>query len=316
MNIVVLDGFTLNPGDLSWDSISSLGKLTVYDRSNIESEIIQRARQAEAILINKIEVSERIIQQLPNLKYIGVTATGFNVIDIEAAKEKNITVTNVPAYSVPSVAQHAFALLLELTNRVGLHAKSTAKGEWSRGTDWSYTKRPIVELADKTLGIIGLGNIGKKVADIALAMGMKVIATGPRKKSYRSVVWVKLEEIFKESDVISLHCPLTPNTKEIVNKKYLSLMKPTAYLINTSRGGLINEWDLATYLNKGKIAGAGLDVLTSEPPESDNPLLDARKCFVTPHNAWASKESRQRLLTCATQNLKAYIQGTPENVVS
>jgi len=316
MNIVILDGYTLNPGDLTWDDLASLGNLNVYDRSLSDEEVVERACDAEAILINKVVINEPIIRKLPKLKYVGVTATGFNIIDIEAARKRDIVVTNVPGYSAPSVAQHVFALLLELTNRVGLHAKSTSKGEWSRGTDWSYTKRPMVELAQKTLGIVGLGSIGKKVADIALAMDMYVIAHGPRKKNYKSVEWVTLKDLFRKSDVVSLHCPLTPDTKGMVNEDVLSLMKPTAYLINTSRGGLINEWDLASFLNQGKIAGAGLDVLTSEPPESDNPLLDARKCFVTPHHAWASKESRERLLQKATHNLEAFIRGKPVNVVS
>jgi len=316
MNIVVLDGYTLNPGDLSWDPLASLGKLTVHERSVSTDEIKTRAKQAEAVLVNKIPIDETLLRQLPQLRYIGVTATGYDIIDIQAARKHNVTVTNVPAYSSESVAQHVFALLLELTNRVGLHAKSTANGEWSNGSDWSYTKRPLVELSGKNMGIVGLGDIGKRVADIAMALGMKVIAYNPRKKAYKGVKWVSLEELFAQSDVVSLHCPLTSDTREMVNSSLISLMKPTAYLINTSRGGLINEADLAYALNKKNIAGAGLDVLSSEPPESDNPLLDARKCFVTPHHAWASRESRQRLLDKAVHNLEAFLQEKAVNVVS
>ena len=294
MDIVILDGNTLNPGDLSWDKFRELGSVEVYERSLNPEEIIRRSQKAQAIIVNKVPINGEIINQLPHLQYIGVSATGYNIIDIQAARQKEITVTNVPGYSTDSVAQHVFALLLEMTNRVGLHAKSTSKGEWSGGKDWSYVKRPIIELAGKNIGIVGLGNIGKRVAEIAIALGMNVLAFGPRPKEIPGVTWVKLPELFQKSDVISLHCPLIAETEKLVDAQLIEYMKPTAYLINTSRGGLINEHDLAAALNKGRIAGAGLDVLSQEPPESDNPLLDARKCFVTPHNAWASVDSRTR----------------------
>ena len=316
MEIVILDGFTLNPGDLSWESFEKLGNVTHYERSPSEDLVRRRSQPAEALIVNKIRMEKTLLKDLPNLKYIGVSATGYNIIDIKAAHAMGITVTNVPGYSTDSVAQHVFALLLEMTNRVGLHAKSTAKGEWSGGKDWSYVKRPIIELSGKTMGIVGLGSIGYKVAQISLAMGMKVIAFGPRPRNIEGVTWVKLPELFKKSDVISLHCPLTKETHKIVDNRLLSLMKNTAYLINTSRGGLIHERDLAIALNEGRIAGAGLDVLSSEPPASDNPLLDARKCFITPHNAWASREARSRLLNQTAKNLDCFLKNGPINVVN
>ncbi len=316
MEIVILDGFTLNPGDLSWESFEKLGNITHFERSPSEDLVRKRSQPAEALIVNKIRMRKALLKDLPNLKYIGVSATGYNIIDIEAARTLGITVTNVPGYSTESVAQHVFALLLEMTNRVGLHAKSTAKGEWSGGKDWSYVKRPIIELSGKTMGIVGLGSIGYKVAQIALAMGMKVIAFGPRPRNIEGVKWVKLPELFKKSDVISLHCPLTQETQKIVDNRLISLMKNSAYLINTSRGGLIHERDLATALNEGRIAGAGLDVLSTEPPASDNPLLDARKCFITPHNAWASREARTRLLNQTAKNLDCFLKNSPVNVVN
>ncbi|MEM9719363.1 MAG: D-2-hydroxyacid dehydrogenase [Bacteroidota bacterium] len=316
MEIVILDGHTLNPGDLSWDKFRELGSLKVYERTLDLEEIVERSQGAQALIVNKVSINNEIMENLRNLRYIGVSATGYDIIDIQAASQRGITVTNVPGYSSDSVAQHVFALLLEMTNRVGLHAKSTSKGEWSGGKDWSYVKRPIIELSGKTIGIVGLGNIGKKVAHVALALGMNVLAFGPRPKEIPGVKWVKLVDLFQKSDVISLHCPLIEETADLVDAQLLGHMKPTAYLINTSRGGLINEADLAFALNERKIAGAGLDVLSHEPPESDNPLLDARKCFITPHNAWASVEARTRLLNQTHQNLASFLADSPTNVVS
>lgn len=316
MEIVILDGYTLNPGDLSWEAFEKLGTVTTYDRSLAGEEVLERSLPAEALIVNKVRLEKAVLQELPKLRYIGVSATGYNIIDVHAAHSLGITVTNVPGYSTASVAQHVFALLLEMTNRVGLHAKSTSKGEWSSCQDWSYVKRPIVELSGKTMGIIGLGSIGMKVAQIALAMGMEVIAYGPRPKSVSGIAWVKLTDVFKHSDVISLHCPLVKETTQLVDKRLISLMKPSSYLINTSRGELINEKDLALALNEGRIAGAGLDVLSNEPPASDNPLLDARKCYVTPHNAWASQEARSRLLRQTAANLNCFLEKSPVNVVN
>ena len=316
MEIVILDGYTLNPGDLSWEAFEKLGNVTIFDRSLPGEQMLERSLPADALIVNKIRLEKAVLQELPKLRYIGVSATGYNIIDVHAAHSLGITVTNVPGYSTDSVAQHVFALLLEMTNRVGLHAKSTSKGEWSSGLDWSYVKRPIIELSGKTMGIIGLGSIGMKVAQIALAMGMEVIAYGPRPKSIPGIAWVKLADVFKHSDVISLHCPLVKETNQLVDKRLISLMKPNSYLINTSRGGLINERDLASALNEGRIAGAGLDVLSNEPPASDNPLLDARKCYITPHNAWASQEARSRLLLQTAANLDCFLQKSPVNVVN
>lgn len=316
MKIVVLDGYTLNPGDLSWDELKKLGEVSVYDRCSDRSEVAQRSAGAEAILTNKITFDKLLLESLPSLKYLGVTATGYNMVDVEAARKKGIVVTNVPGYANDTVAQHVFALLLELTNHVALHAESAAHGDWCMSPDWTYTKKPIVELAGKTMGIIGFGNIGKKVGAIALAFGMNVLAMNRNPVFYPGVTYVSREDLFSQSDVISLHCPQTPETVGIVNEAMLRRMKPGALLINTSRGGLIDEKALAQALNEGWIAGAGLDVLTKEPPESDNPLLDAKRCLVTPHQAWASIEARQRLMTQATANLEAYTKGQSLNVVS
>jgi glycerate dehydrogenase len=315
MNIVYLDGYTLNPGDLSWEPLEKLGKLTVYDRTEPE-KIVERAAEADAVLTNKVVLDAQVLAQLPRLRYIGVTATGYNIIDVKAAHARGITVANVRGYSTPAVAQHTFALLLSLTNHAELHSQSVRTGDWTHAVDWCYWKTPLVELSGKTLGLIGLGDIGTQVARIALAFGMRVLAH--RKSSAAAgegIELVELEQLLKESDVVSLHCPLTDATSGIINADSLACMKPTAYLINTGRGGLIMEQDLADALNAGRLAGAAVDVLSMEPPQADNPLLTAQNCLITPHIAWAMSESRTRLMQLTAENIAAFQQGTPCNVV-
>jgi glycerate dehydrogenase len=317
MNIVILDGYTLNPGDLDWSPIETLGDTTFYDRS-FPGEIIERSKDAEVVLVNKVVLNDAILSQLPKLKYIGVCATGYNNIDISSTNKHGITVTNVKAYGPASVAQHTFALLLALVNRIETHSQSVFSGEWSSSADFAYWKTPLIELAGKTIGLIGLGDIGLQVAQIALAFGMKVIAfrKNPENTNNPAIKMVSLDTLFKESDVISLHCPLNEETKNIIRKENLLLMKPSAFLLNTGRGPLINEDDLAQALEEKIIAGAGLDVLSSEPPEVTNPLLSAPNCVITPHIAWASFEARKRLLQMVADNLDAYVSGKPKNVVS
>ncbi|CAG5071501.1 Hydroxypyruvate reductase [Dyadobacter sp. CECT 9623] len=315
MKIVILDGYTLNPGDLDWAPIKMLGEVEIYDRSKPE-EIVERAAGAEVVFVNKVVLSGAILDQLPGLKYIGVTATGFNNIDIEAAKKPGIIVTNVRAYSSASVAQQTFALLLSLVNRAEMHSQSVFAGEWAASADFCYWKSPLTELAGKTIGLIGLGDIGSQVAQIAIAFGMKVIAYRKHPKPVEGIEMVSLDEIFKRSDVVSLHCPLTDGTKEIINKDNLAKMKSTAIVLNTGRGPLIHEADLAEALKNGVIAGAGLDVLSAEPPKGDNPLLSAPNCVITPHVAWATFEARKRLMQLAAENLSAFMKGNPINVVS
>lgn len=317
MNIVILDGYTLNPGDLNWEPLHELGKVTIHDRSS-NDEIVERASKAEMLIVNKVVLNENILDQLPLLKYIGVTATGYNNIDIIAAQKNGVTVTNVKAYGPASVAQHTFGLLLALTNHLELHSQSVHNGEWAASKDFCYWKTPLIELSGKKLGLIGLGDIGSKVANIAKAMGMNVIAyrKNPSKTENPGITMVTLEKLFHDSDVISLHCPLTDETKEIINKNTLSQMKKSAFLLNTGRGPLINEQDLADALQKEVIAGAGLDVLSTEPPAVDNPLLSAPNCIITPHIAWASFEARKRLLQITADNIRAFINGEAKNVVS
>ncbi|MDQ1913500.1 D-2-hydroxyacid dehydrogenase [Paenibacillus sp. GD4] len=317
-SIVVLDGYTLNPGDLSWDELKQLGEVTLYDRTSPE-DIPSRAAHAEIVLTNKTPLSGETLAKLPKLRYIGVLATGYNIVDIHAARERGIPVTNVPAYSTQSVAQLVFALLLELCHRVRLHSDAVHSGEWTNSADFSFTKSPLVELADKTLGLIGLGRIGLQTARIAQAFGMRVIAVGSGRsqpEAYEGIERVDRETLFRTSDVVSLHCPLTPETERMINAQWLRQMKPTAILINTSRGGLIDESALAEALHSGAIAGAALDVLSTEPPGEDNPLLNAPNCIITPHIAWATKEARSRLMDAAVENIRCYLAGQAANVVN
>lgn len=316
MNIVYLDGYTLNPGDLSWEPLEKLGNFTVYDRTPAD-KIVERAADADIALTNKVQFTGDILLRLPRLKYIGVTATGYNNVDLITARAQGITVTNVRGYSTPAVAQHTFSLLLSLTNRIELHNESVHAGEWIHSTDWCYWKSPLVELSGKTMGLIGLGDIGWQVARIAQAFGMRVLAH--RKSAMpakEGIELVELDRLFRESDVVSLHCPLTDETSEIINENTLALMKPTAYLINTGRGGLLHEQQVANALNEGQLAGAAFDVLSTEPPKAGNPLLTARNCIITPHIAWALYESRERLLHMAAENVAAFMKGNPTNVVS
>jgi glycerate dehydrogenase len=315
MKIVVTDGYTLNPGDLSWQSVEAFGELIVYERST-ENTLVERCAGADIILSNKTVFGKETINQLHKTKLISVLAAGYNVIDIKAAKEKGITVCNAPNYGTATVAQHTIALLLELTNHVGLHAASVANGEWVTAKDWCYGKVTIIELAGKTLGIVGFGNIGQRVAEIAATFGMKIIYYSANKKETKLADFVDIKTLFQQSDFISLHSPLKPDNHQFVNKEMLQLMKPSAFLINTARGQLINEQDLADALNNNRIAGAALDVLSTEPPDKNNPLLSARNCIITPHNAWMSKEARERILDITTKNIEAFLQGKLINVVN
>ncbi len=317
MKIVVLDGYALNPGDLSWDEMKLLGELEIYDRTSPE-QVLERSIGAEALITNKTVLTSDHMDALPNLKYIGVLATGYNVVDINAAKEHKIVVTNIPAYSTQSVAQMVFAHLLNITQRVGYYSKENTNGRWAKNQDFCYWDTNLIELAGKKIGIVGFGNIGQATARIALAMDMKVLAYTSKNQADlpTGILKVDLDELFSASDVISLHCPLTPETKELVNTKRLNMMKKNAILINTGRGPLINEKDLADALNKESIAGAGLDVLSTEPPLADNPLLTAKNCFITPHIAWATYEARTRLMQIAIDNLKSYMEGNIINNVA
>ena len=309
MNIVVLDGYTLNPGDLSWDALRELGSCEIYDRS-APDEIVPRSTSAEIVLTNKVKLNGEYMSSVPILKYIGVTATGYNIVDVAAARERKVIVTNVPTYGTQSVAQMTFALLLELTQHVGHHAQTVREGRWTRSPDFCYWDYPLIELDGLTLGIIGFGRIGKMVGQLAEAFGMKVL-TYSRKQPV-----AEMETLFRRSDIISLHCPLTPQTEHLVNEKRLAWMKPTAFLLNTSRGPLIDESALAKALNKGRIAGAGLDVLAVEPPTADNPLLRAKNCLITPHIAWATRAARSRLMEAVVENVRAFLAGESKNVVT
>lgn len=317
MKIVVLDGYGLNPGDLSWESMQALGELEVFDRTS-PAELHQRASDAEALITNKTIISAEDMKALPQLKYIGVLATGYNVVDIDAAKALGIVVTNIPAYSTRSVAQMVFAHLLNITQRVGHYADENIKGRWTNNADFCYWDTPLVELDGKKIGIIGYGNIGQAVAAIATALGMKVYvySSKPQFLLPQGVQRMSIDEIFQECDVVSLHCPLTDDTKGMVNSTRLNSMKSSAILINTGRGPLVNEQDLADALNNGVIAAAGLDVLSTEPPRKDNPLLTAKNCFITPHIAWATKEARIRLMDIAVNNLRSFISGSVINNVA
>ncbi|MBL8229061.1 MAG: D-2-hydroxyacid dehydrogenase [Bryobacterales bacterium] len=318
MKLVVLDGYCLNPGDLSWDALRGLVDVTVYDRTPAAA-VIERMGDAEMAMTNKTPLDAAAFRALPNLKFVGVLATGYNIVDVAAAKEHGAVVSNIPTYGTASVAQHAFALLLELCHQVGMHGQAVRNGEWSANPDWCFWKSPLVELAGKTMGVVGFGRIGRQTAKIADAMGMRVIAhdaVEANAPDYEGFRWVAMDELLVESDVVSLHCPLTPETKGIINKDRLRTMKRTAFLLNTSRGPLTVDQELADALNEGVIAGAGLDVLSVEPPVGGNPLFSAKNCIVTPHIAWATKEARSRLMDIAVSNVRAFLDGQPQNVVS
>jgi glycerate dehydrogenase len=312
--IVVLDGYTLNPGDLDWRDLEQIGDLTVHARTSVGATV-ERAAAAEIVLTNKAPLSAATIEQLPALRYIGVLATGYNIVDVAAAKARGIVVANVPGYGTPAVAQHVFALILELAQRCGHHAQTVRDGRWSASPDFCYWDFPLVELSGRTLGIIGFGAIGHAVAQIARAFGMKVIASTRTPRAAEGVEFLSVDEVFRQADVVTLHCPLTPETQDLVNAARLAEMKRDAFLINTGRGPLVVERDLAEALEAGRIAGAGLDVLSAEPPPADNPLLSAKNCLITPHIAWATRAARARLMATAVANLRAFLAGSPTNAV-
>jgi len=321
MKIVYLDAYTANPGDLSWEPLKALGELEFFDRT-AEDEVLDRIGDAEMVLTNKVVFDRERFAALPNLKYVGVTATGYNIIDLDAAREHGVTVTNVPAYSTASVAQMTFALLLEMTQQVGHHSHLTRWGHWTEAPDFCFWDKPQVELDGLVMGLVGFGQIGQRVARIAAAFGMQVQVHTRRPDRYRGrldhsqIAFVELEELLAGSDVVSLHCPLTTETELLLNADRLGLMKKGAYLVNTSRGGLIDEEALMQALKEKRLAGAGLDVLTREPPEHGNQLLAAANCFVTPHIAWATRASRQRLFDTLAGNIRAFLDGKPQNVVN
>lgn len=318
MKIVVLDGYALNPGDLSWDGLKEMGEVVVHDRTSPD-QIVERSKGADVLFTNKTPVREAVIRQLPELKFIGVLATGYNIIDVKEARQRGVIVSNIPDYGSYSVAQLAMALLLELCHHVQRHSDSVREGKWASSKDWCYWDYPLVELAGKTMGIIGFGNIGQKVGDMASAFGMNLVGAArtqsdqSHRKNFR---WADVEELLVESDVVSIHCPLTPDTEGLINAARLRRMKKSAFLINTSRGPIIVDRDLAGALNDGVIAGAGIDVLSTEPPPGDHPLFHAKNCIITPHIAWATREARARLMDMAVRNLKAFVNGAPVNVVS
>lgn len=318
MKMVVLDGAALNPGDLDWANLEHFGQLTVYDRTEV-ADIVDLAKDADVVFTNKVPLNAATLDALPNLKYIGVLATGYNMIDIDHARRRGVVVTNIPGYSSHSVVQLTFALLLELCHRVQRHSDSVFDGKWSRSLDFSFWDYPLIELAGKNLGIIGFGDIGQRVADVGAALGMQVIGYSRTQtdQSHRPYFrWASLDNLLEESDVVTIHSPLTPQTQGLINADSLAKMKPTAFLLNTARGPIIEEADLANALNEGMIAGAGLDVLSVEPPPSDNPLLSAQNCIITPHIAWATKEARTRLMGITIDNLQAYVDGNTINVVN
>jgi glycerate dehydrogenase len=317
MRIVVLDGYTLNPGDNPWDEIAELGELTVYERTPPEL-VRERARDADIVLTNKTRLSAATLSELPRLKFISVLATGYDVVDVQAARGRGILVANVPEYSTHSVAQHTFALLLELCNRVGQHDAAVRAGEWQRCADFSFWLQSPRELHGLIFGIVGLGRIGRRVAEIALAFGMKVCATGPREPRPlpTTIEWTNLADLAGKADVVSLHCPLTPENEGFVNHEFLSRMKPTAFLINTARGRLVDEHALADALRSGNIAGAAVDVIREEPMPANHPLLTAPNCIITPHMAWASLAARRRLMQTTAANIRAFLNGKPINLVS
>lgn len=319
MKIVVLDGYTENPGDLSWDELRAIGEVTIYDRTPYEESVIaERIGDAEVVLANKCPVSRAVMDKCPNVKYIGVLATGYNVIDTEYARTRGITVTNVPTYGTDSVGQFAIALLLEICSQVGHHSAEVKKGRWESSADWCFWDKPLIELAGKTIGIIGFGRIGQTTGRIAAAMGMRVLAynRSDSESGKKIAEYVSLETLLKQSDVIALHCPANRETVNIINKDTIGMMKDGVIIINNSRGQLIVEQDLADALESGKVYAAAVDVVSTEPIRSDNPLLKAKNCLITPHISWAPKEARERIMDCTVKNLRAFLDGEPVNVVN
>ena len=320
MKIVILDGYTENPGDLSWDGLSQLGDVTIYDRTNLtdEAEIISRIGDAQVVLTNKTPISRRVMDACPNMKYISVLATGYNVIDVAYAREKNIPVSNVPVYGTRSVSQFAIALLLEVCHHVGHHSDTVHAGKWENCQDWCYWDYPQMELAGKTYGLLGCGNIGVHTAEIARALGMRVITydARPTEAGRKVAEYVELDELFAQSDILGLQMPLFPFNTGIINKENIAKMKDGVIIINNSRGQMVVEQDLADALNSGKVAAAGLDVVSTEPIRSDNPLLKAKNCIITPHMSWGAKESRQRIMDCTEANVRSFLEGEPQNVVN
>ena len=320
MKMVILDGYTENPGDLSWSELEKLGELTVYDRTSLtdEEEIAARIDNADILLTNKTPVSAAALDKNPGVKYISVLATGYNIVDVEAARARGIPVSNVPAYGTAAVAQFAIAMLLEICHHVAHHSETVHAGRWEQSPDWCYWDYPLIELQGKTMGIIGFGRIGQQTGRIAKAMGMNILATGSRPTdSGREIAeYVELDELLARSDVIALHCPLFPSTQGIISRENIAKMKDGVILLNNSRGPLIDEQALADALNSGKVYAAGLDVVSTEPIRGDNPLLKAKNCFITPHISWAPKESRQRIMDCTVDNIKAFLDGEPVNVVN
>lgn len=317
MKIVVLDGYALNPGDMSWGGFEKYGEVIVYDRTP-ENKIVERIEDAEAVLTNKTPLYRTTLEKLENLKYIGVLATGYNIVDIEAATEKGISVTNIPGYSTDAVAQMVMALILELCHHVGEHSNQVKSGAWSASKDFTFWNFPLIELKGKTIGVVGFGQIGRAVANLAKVFGMNILYNSRTPKAYAvdtDAKYAELEVLFKQSDVVSLNCPLTDETRNLINKETLNKMKKTAFLINTARGPVVNEKDLAEALNNGVIAGAAVDVLSKEPADANNSLISSKNCIITPHIAWATKEARERLMTIAISNIKTYIEGKPQNLV-
>ena len=317
MKIVILDGYSANPGDLSWDALKALGEVTVYDRTSRE-DTVERAADADIVLTNKVVIDREVMEQLPRLKFIGVLATGYNIIDVACAREHGVVVSNVPAYSTESVAQMVFSHLLTVTNRTEHYAQQNREGRWTRSADFCYWDSPVMELAGKTMGIVGLGNIGRRVAEIALAFGMKVVALTSKSEALlpQGVRKVTLEELLGASDVVSLHSPLTDQTRHLINHDTIAMMRPTAILINTGRGPLVDDEALAEALKANRLKAYCADVMTQEPPKADNPLLGLKNVFLTPHIAWASTEARIRLLDITIKNVRAFIEGKPQNVIN
>ena len=317
MKIVILDGYALNPGDLSWAPLQALANVEVHERTP-ESDVVTRVGDADIVLTNKTPLSAATFAQLPKLRYVGVLATGYNVVDTAAARDRGVVVTNIPTYGTASVAQFAVALLLELCHHVGAHGEAVRNGEWSSNPDWSFWKTPLIELSGRTMGIVGFGRIGRQTAAIAAALGMRIVANDSNEANapaYEGFAWMSVDELVREADVVSLHCPLFADNKGMIHRERLASMKRTAFLLNTSRGPLVVDQDLADALNEGVIAGAGLDVLSIEPPVATNPLLSAKNCIVTPHIAWATREARSRLLNTAVENVQAFLDGRVQNAV-